>query len=127
MSSRAEASTTNTECRMVTIENRAAEAASAKMQLLRHSQGIAGPSAGFVRNRTASGQSFGSLRGYVADWNDADSDEVTSRLALSDPRHIQPAVGVVEHKIDSALQSLREAKVATKVNSCFTSSTHIYS
>ena len=57
----AEASAENTELRMVAHEGRAVEVASAKMQLLQHSQGIAGPSAGFVRNRTASGQSFGSL------------------------------------------------------------------
>ena len=82
------ASAANTERRMVVTEARAAKAASAKMQLLRHSQAVAGPSVGFVSNRTTSGHSFGSLQGYVDDWNDADTDEVTSRLALSDPRHI---------------------------------------
>ena len=99
---------------MVTHEGRAAEAASAKMQLLRHSQAIAGKGAGFVSHRTASGKSFGSLKGYVEDWNDADADEVTSKLSISNLRNIQPAVGKVENKIDLALRSLSEAKVATK-------------
>ena len=114
----ASASTANTDRRLVTHEGSAAEAASAKMQLIRHAQGIAGPGAGFVSHRTASGKSFGSLKGYVADWNDADADEVTSKLSISNPRHIQPAVGKAEHKIDLALRSLSEAKVATKVNFC---------
>ena len=42
LASVAEASAENTECQMVTHEGRAAEAASAKMQLLRHSQALAG-------------------------------------------------------------------------------------
>ena len=61
------ASAANTERRMVATEAKAAEAASAKMQLLRHSQAVAGPSAGYVSNRTTSGHSFGSLQGYVDD------------------------------------------------------------
>ena len=122
---KATASTANTDRRIVTHKGSAAEAASAKMQLLRHAQGIAGPSAGFVSNRTASGNSFGSLKCYVADWSDADSDEVTSRLAISNPRHIQPAVGKVEHKIDLALRSLSEVKVATKVHFCLFRCIHI--
>ena len=104
----ATASTANTDRRIVSHEGSAAETASAKMQLVRHAQSIAVKGAGFVSNRTASGNSFGSLKGYVADWNDVDSDEVTSRLAISNPRHIQPAVGKVEHKIDRALRSLFE-------------------
>ena len=101
---------------MVTHEGRAAEAASAKMQLLRHSQAIADKGAGFVSHRTASGKSLGSLNSYVNDWNDADADEVTSKLSILNLRNIQPAVGKVENKIDLALRSLSEAKVATKVH-----------
>ena len=114
----ATASTANTDRRIVSHEGSAAETASAKMQLIRHAQSITGKGAGFVSNQTASRNSFGSLKAYVADWNDADSDEVISRLAIGNPRHIQPVVGKVEHKIDLALQSLSEVKVATKVSFC---------
>ena len=106
------ASAANSDRRMVPTETRAAEAASAKIQLLRHSLALAGPSAGFASYRTKSGHSFGSLQGYVNDWNDADADEVTSKMALSEPKHVHPAIGIAERKIDLAMQSLREAKAA---------------
>ena len=112
---------------MVATDAKAAKAASAKVQLLCHSVALAGPSAGFASYRTKSGHSFGSLQGYVDDWNDADSDEVTSKMALSDLKHVHPAIGIAERKIELAMQSLGEAKAATKVYSYFTSSTHIYS
>ena len=48
-------------------------------------------------------------------------------MALSNPKHVLPAIGIAERKIDLVVQSLREAKAATKVHSYFTSSTHIYS
>ena len=36
-------------------------------------------------------------------------------MILSDPKHVNPAIGIAERKIDLAVQSLREAKSATKV------------
>ena len=121
------ASAAVTDRRMVVSDAKAAEAASTKIQLHRHSLALAGPSVGFVSYRTKSGHSFGSLQGYVDDWNEADADEVTSKVALSDPNHVNPAIGIADRKIDLAVQLLREAKAATKVHSYFTSSTHIYS
>ena len=106
---------------MVVSDAKAAEAARTKMQLHRHSLALAGPSAGFVSHRTKSGHSFDSLQGYVDDWNEADADEVTSKMIFSDPKHVNPAISIAERKIDRAVQSLREAKAATKVHSysCF--------
>ena len=49
-------------------------------------------------------------------WNDADADEVTSKLAISDPRHVQAAVGKVEYKIGLAQRALSETKAATMLN-----------
>ena len=112
---------------MVVSDAKAAEAASTKMQLLHHSLALAGPSAGFMSYRTKSGHSFGSLEGYVNDWNDADADEVTSKMIFSDPKHVNPAIGIAEQKIDLAVQALREAKSATKVHSCSCFGAHIYS
>ena len=111
---------------MVATEPQAVEAASAKIKLLRHSLALAGPSAGFASYRTKSGHSFGSLQGYIDDWNDADGDEVTSQMALSEAKHVHPAIGIAERKIDLAVQALREAKAATKVCSFSTSSIHMY-
>ena len=112
---------------MVVSDAKAAKAASSKIQLHRHSLALAGSSAGFVSHRTTSGHSFGSLQGYVDDWNEADADEVTSKIALSDPKHVNPAIGIAERKIDLAVQSLREAKLATKVHSYSCFGAHIYS
>ena len=50
-------------------------------------------------------------------WNDADAYEVTSKLAISDPRHVQPATGKVVYKMELAQRALSEAKAATMVNS----------
>ena len=72
---------------------------------------------GFVSHRTASGKSFGSLKDYVEQWNDADKDEVTSKLAISNPRQVEPATGRVEYRIGLAQLALSEAKAATTVNS----------
>ena len=111
------ASAATTDRRMVATEPPAVEAASAKIKLLRHSLALAGPSAGFASYRTKSGHNFGSLQGYIDDWNDADGDEVTSQMALSEAKHVHPAIGIAERKIDLAVQALREAKAATKVYS----------
>ena len=120
----ASVSVANTDRRIISHEGSAAQAASAKVQLLRHSQALAGKDAGFISHQTASGNSFGSLKGYMEGWNDADADEVTSKLSIANLRNIQPAVGKVENKIDLALQLLKEAKVAMKVNFCFVTSTY---
>ena len=48
-------------------------------------------------------------------------------MALSEPKHVHSAIGIAERKIDLAVQSLKEAKAATKVQSYSTSGTHIYS
>ena len=114
-----------TDRRMVVSGAKAAEAASTKMQLHRHALALAGPSAGFMSYRTKSGHSFGSLEGYVNDWNDADADEVTSQMIFSDPKHVNPAIGIAEQKIDQAVQALRDAKTATKVHSCSCFGAHI--
>jgi hypothetical protein len=120
------ASAAVTDRRMVVSGAKAAEAASTKMQLHRHGLALAGPSAGFMSYRTTSGHSFGSLEGYVNDWNDADADEVTSQMMISDPKHVNPAIGIAERKVDQAVQALRDAKTATKVRSCSCFGAHIY-
>ena len=49
-------------------------------------------------------------------WNDADADEVTSKLAISNPRHVEPATGKVVYKIELAQRALAEAKASMMVN-----------
>ena len=87
------------------------EAVSQKLRVHRETRALAGPSAGFASYRTKSGNSFGSLKGLIDKWNDAD-DEVTSTATS-----LGPTVGIAERKLEQAFSALAEAKAASKV--CF--------
>ena len=49
-------------------------------------------------------------------WNDADADEVTSKLTISNLQHVEPATGKVVSKINQPQRALAEAKASTMVN-----------
>lgn len=114
------ASAQNPKRQMVTHEGPAAKAASAGMELLRHNQAIAGPRAGFVSHRTRSGHSFGSLQHYCDRWNQADTDEVTSKpsqsLTLPNLRRDEASTGKVVSKIQAVQQALADVKDSTMVS-----------